>query len=685
MKEKILMLFLCIFLITFSGKVNALSVDEIRIRNECPIIELADAKEDGSLVKVECYQSYQEAKDIMMQTDNDNLVLVENGMIIDAKYAVVDYNCDLKKSSLGYIQVFVDKNSNVTNSQYLSGGTPDEAAMLDVDYNSKRVKIKVAGLTGWINRNEGSLQLYDIVPLSWVKTPQYYQVTNDTIRHHFPINVYGKDGMSYTIDRKPTMLAPGNYYSYDGNYFYTDLKIMLQDYKNSNYEHAVNKDKPYYNYYQYLSFRTKTNYTAENIDAYLSSRIKNPNSKLLATGEMFISAQNNYGVNAVLMLAIGINESSWGFSPISQNKNNLFGLNAVDKTPGESANYFASVKDCIDTYSYSWLSYGFLQPGDTRFKGANLGNKYQGLNYRYASDPFWAEKAASYYYDLDSQFDFQDHNAYQIAVLNNDYSNSVYAKKTPGGENISTSYYQYRLKNSAVVVLGEVEGPAVNGNTIWYKIMSDPTNYTNDSKSNPRALYDWNNSSVYVSASYFTKVNTATGNNVLTNPDPIPETPDPDNPNHEDEKNEPITPPIKTIQEIVTEANYKYDSGNIFGISPNTNVETLKNSLTNVGGIVTITDSNGNIKESGNIGTGDKVSITSGITEVLTVLIYGDINGDGQIDKLDASAVLRQYYGYQNYNDVYQKSLDVNRDGVVDKLDASAVLRSYYGYDSIKQ
>ena len=29
------------------------------------------------------------------------------------------------------------------------------------------------------------------------------------------------------------------------------------------------------------------------------------------------------------------------------------------------------------------------------------------------------------------------------------------------------------------------------------------------------------------------------------------------------------------------------------------------------------------------------------------VLIYGDVNGDGVIDKLDYLAILRHYYGYK--------------------------------------
>ena len=676
------LMFLVVFIFPTSN-VSALQPNEIEARIECPIIELAEAKVDGSLVKIECYDNYQAAKDVMNNTQNDNLVIIEKGMIIDSKYAVVDYDVDLSKSTNGYIDVYVSKNSNTTNGYYLNAGTPDEAAMLEVDYDTKRVKIKVAGLTGWINKYDNTLKLYDIVPLVWVKTPQSYTVTDNALVHNFPGNVYGNKGTSsLTIDKKPSMLDKGTYYSYDGHYFYLNMKLLLDDYKNGNYSHAVNKDVPYYNYYQYLSFRSKTTYSSENINQYISMRTSDSESKMLNTGVYFINTQNNYGINAALMMAIGMNESGKGTSTIAKTKNNLFGLNAVDKTPGESANYFASVENCIDDYGYTWLSYGYIQSGDYRFKGANLGNKSQGLNYKYASDPFWAEKAAAYYYDLDSMFGFQDYNTYQLAVLNNDYSNTVYGKKTPGGVNVLDGYFQYQVKDSAVIILEEVEGPEVNGNKIWYKIQSDPTldsnqNYIGDSKSNPRILYNFDTSVAYVSASYFTKLDMNRVNipndNATINPDNnIPTTP-----------TEPEAPKAKEISAIVEEANYKYENGVISKIIPGTSIEVIKNSLTNTGGIITITDANGNTKESGNIVTGDKVNITSGVTETLNVLIYGDINGDGNISAVDYVNVKNHIMGSNVLNDIYTKAADVNSDGNISAVDYVNIKNYIMGTDNV--
>ena len=49
--------------------------------------------------------------------------------------------------------------------------------------------------------------------------------------------------------------------------------------------------------------------------------------------------KNKYGVNALVMFGIACNETAYGTSNIAKTKNNLFGLNAVDSSPGQSANY----------------------------------------------------------------------------------------------------------------------------------------------------------------------------------------------------------------------------------------------------------------------------------------------------------------------------------------------------------
>lgn len=242
-------------------------------------------------------------------------------------------------------------------------------------------------------------------------------------------------------------------------------------------------------------------------------------------GSSFYSAESLYGVNSILMLAVAINESGNGRSRLSIEKNNLFGHSAVDSDPYSSGSAYLSVGYGIFAHAYKWLSYGFLQPGDYsgRFNGSNLGNKATGVNVKYASDPYWGEKAAAHYYNIDSFYGFQDYNYYSIAVKNDD-TTVVYPKKSPkvNGLNVSSKYYKLTLKDTPIVIVDEVEGDSVNGNKTWYKIMSDPMldsslEYTGSSKSNPRVTYNWESNYVYVPAAYFTKIN----NTKATNPNSI--------------------------------------------------------------------------------------------------------------------------------------------------------------------
>ena len=181
MKFRIYPIFIFSLCLLLPSSIKALSPAEILNReSECTSIELAEAKEDGSLTKVECFDSYQDAKNSMNNSSIDNLVILENRVIIDAKYAVIDYDIDYPSWHRGYILLYTSSTNNI-EAAYIRGGTPDEAAMIDFDYNTKRVKIKVAGITGWINKYDDSLKLYDIIPISWVKTFQYYKVSFPTL------------------------------------------------------------------------------------------------------------------------------------------------------------------------------------------------------------------------------------------------------------------------------------------------------------------------------------------------------------------------------------------------------------------------------------------------------------------------------------------------------------------------
>lgn len=143
-----------------------------------------------------------------------------------------------------------------------------------------------------------------------------------------------------------------------------------------------------------------------------------------------------------------------------------------------------------------------------------------------------------------------------------------------------------------------------------------------------------------------------------------------------------------TIEEMLTNSKLKTTDTYLSGIEVGTDSTTLVNKLLQVNSFATvqITNKNNENKTNGKLSTGDKLIITSnGETKTYEIMIYGDVNGDGTIDKLDYLAVLRHFYKYTEYNGVYKNAADANKDGTVDKLDYLAILRDFYGYAKINQ
>ena len=213
--------------------------------------------------------------------------------------------------------------------------------------------------------------------------------------------------------------------------------------------------------------RSQSSYTGIEVNKMLDGTLKE-GSKMKDTGELFVSNQNTYGVNALLMTGIAANESNWGKSSISQKKNNLFGLNATDKAPGANANQYESVAACIEDFANGWMSKGYLYPKDYRYNGGFLGNKASGLNVKYASDPYWGEKAANIVWRLDHAMGEKDAGKYTLAVkeIVPKEHISVNVRKEPSAS--STLLYKTGKAANYVVLVRNQE--AKDG---FYEIQSD--------------------------------------------------------------------------------------------------------------------------------------------------------------------------------------------------------------------
>ena len=426
--------------------------------------EIAISNDDGTYSYVQSEDNLNLAIDIannLKNTKNQGIPVVIN------KEGIVIYATE----GIGRIVKIIDGNIDTTNNYttnvyntselkspehtYINHGYIDDVPI--IEDNGQVAKIEVSGYTGYIKKQEdnGSLNIIT-VPMNQVNNLSHYTVnSNNELVHAISSDITSTPKYSYQIlGPAPSFMKQNTkYYSYDGNYFYTDINILMSDAKLDNHNNAINSNNPYYNYYQYLPGRSKTSYTAYDINRYFEQYT--PTDSLLRnTGNYFIKAQNEYGTNAALLVGIAMNESDRGTSNLAKTKFNVFGTNAKDGYV-EGADKFSSIEECIMRVSNYSFSNGYFNPKSWKYNSSSLGNKSLGANVRYASDPFWSEKAISRMYQLDKYLGgdtgLKDYNRYLLGM----YTNETSIKNTSNKELYSILPQNTRTKNTCKGQVGD--------------------------------------------------------------------------------------------------------------------------------------------------------------------------------------------------------------------------------------
>ena len=369
-------------------------------------------------------------------------------------YGVVNFRT---KPDASYNTYYIDDNTK--KQGYINGFCSGEGAYLGLSADKTQVKFKIAGMVGWVDRSD-----VDVLSYKNCKSMSHYVVENGMLYHYGTIDISQSDHIiTNNMGYAPSYLN-GNtrYYSYDGHYFYTSFETMIDDYRNNVYTHSVNPGNPYYNYYQYLPLRSKTNLTAEQFNSYIPSYAKS--GKMANIGQLLIDAQNTYGVNAMMIYVQAAFESGWGTSSIAINKNNLFGHGAADNDPYTGAKIYGSVSECVTHHAKVVLSEGYFDPKDYsgRFYGCHCGDKSSGIIVHYGSDPYWGEKVASMCWILDRTFNTNDHSIYTLGIRESNANVNVYANV----DKRNILYTSGTFLNYPVIILEEGS---------MYKIQSDST------------------------------------------------------------------------------------------------------------------------------------------------------------------------------------------------------------------
>ena len=339
------------------------------------------------------------AKEVYSIDENGNVYLLEedNGGVVEEssarRYAraasekIVNFRANASGQTVSDITEYTEYNTG--ESGYVYGRSGADAAYLGEE--NGKVKFMMAGVVGLVDKSK-----VQVVNLSSAKSYSQYYADGTNLIHRITMNMTtsGWGGFVNVGPQQSYMKTGQSYYSYDGHYFYQNYSTMLSDYRNNTRQNSINANSPYYNYFQYLPLRSQTAYSGSALNNMINKHASG-NSKMNNTGANFVNRQNSYGTNALIMASVGAIESGWGSSSIAQSKNNLFGLNAVDSSPGESADAYKSVDACIQTFSETYLSKRYLRAGWSFYHGGFLGDKASGMNVSYASDPYWGEKCST--------------------------------------------------------------------------------------------------------------------------------------------------------------------------------------------------------------------------------------------------------------------------------------------------
>lgn len=632
------------------------------------------ANTDGSYTNLENFSTYEMAyryfsdssdRDTVLRNAAGKVIAMKEGMAVtDSSAPTLTFTSTLQGGIAAYCQ-------NGVACYYIS---------TDAGQN---VTISVAGFRGSCPVSELIL-----IPSAFVyprktgeRANRYefdcYMSEGGDLVHYISLYNWSRDVTDFyelPLDRAPSFMEEHvRYYSLDGIHYYLDPYEAVR---------GENLQGTHYIYYDLLSFRTKTCYSSAEINAYIAYKNSiynySEDSVYLNNAQAFLNAQELYGINALMELAFADHESGYGTSDIALDKNNIFGINAVDSAAYANATYYSSVTSCILEHSRYTLSQGYLDAyayidrskgydyyavsgedydwldyytGDSRYFGANLGNKQFGVNVKYASDPWHGEKIASKVYICDKYLGGRDYGRYTLGVTNCvTYLYSApdtaswrvykYSSRDPGR---STGWVSDGPVGMPLVILGE-EGD-------FYLVQSDmPMNA--DRVASYLWDYDYQTSRGYVLKDDVDVVYLAGTIPVLNS---------------------------ETTDVVSPEYEISLNDQAVRNISANTSLEEFAAAFEN--GSVRVYRSGIEV-EDGLVGTGMEIKLydAEGVYNTTYVaVVTADLNGDGKITSTDIVILARYLAGTTELGGAYLMAADINGSGGVSSTDIVILARHLAG------
>ncbi|MFL8936304.1 S-layer homology domain-containing protein [Rossellomorea oryzaecorticis] len=400
---------------------------------------------NGEIVPVNRnYETFDQAQEAITNENSqvimlgDKVVKMPNGVVVGSYPSsgiTVVYNESLTKQ-LTYV-------SNLFQSEmkYLAS-------------DSEKVKIQIADTIGYVKHENVTL-----IPSQLQTGRSYYFVENGDLKHsiYFPITQTLQ--YPYTVGKAPSFMSEGKrYYSWNGH-TYTDGsgKVVGESYA----------------YFNRVSIRTSTSYTAEELNQYIQK--KAPTGVLVGLGEEFKAAEKAYGVNALLMLSHAMLETGNGHSDIAKDKKNLFGIGATDSDPYKNAMTFETYADSINYYAKEVMLKKYVDPYGPYGKGGVFGNKSVGMNINYASDVNWGQKVGGGFYRMDQELGGKDmrNSTYILGeTIDPEIERSGLNVRTEPNVKSEVQYKIYKV-GYPLTIIGEVQ----QADGKWYKVITDSVDH----------------------------------------------------------------------------------------------------------------------------------------------------------------------------------------------------------------
>ncbi|WOO87830.1 glucosaminidase domain-containing protein [Mollicutes bacterium LVI A0039] len=437
------------------GENETTYVNQARLDNhsgESTITIQPSAKSAKAIGDNEVYYTLDESGNIISgslrqpRSYNGNMIKVYNGTIVEADSAVARTSGGYETSF--YIYESLDDLKSNTNGVPISGGGFDATYIDTIEEDGKYYyQVKISGYEGFV-----ASEHMQIVPEELIKSRSYYVAENGDWVYYSSMDALN----STEYDRMELGEAPADaepevkYYSDDDETYSTTPIITPQ----------ATASVSYNSYFLNLPFRSVSNYSAANYKSYLAAK-GYTNSSYYNSTSAFIDSQDLESVNSLMLFSMANHESGYGTSTYARACYNFFGRGAVDSDPDKACQQYGynTARDGILAQAL-FLQNDYFDILDWRYSGTHAGNKSNGMNVKYASDPDWGKKISNHAYMTDKYLGSKDENKYAIVEVkgnSNVYNSSSLSTKVKSS-GVSGTYDYYNISpqtdnNSSVNVV----------------------------------------------------------------------------------------------------------------------------------------------------------------------------------------------------------------------------------------